>query len=163
MTTERWCAEYDRDGGIRLSCGNGELIANVNHTRTDVKRWLDLAADGSDWTKRYQAALDLIDGKRCPHDNGAYRNLDHVERTGYEYGTGGQCSWFIGPATDDHPQLRMRLSGARHRPDGLHRTNGYEMLGVELDLGTYISDPDVLRRLAAAALSAARTIERLTE
>lgn len=161
--TERWCAEYDKQGGIRLSCGGGELIANSSHTRKDVQLWLDMAADGTDWTKRYQAALDLIDGKRCAHrDEHTPIHLDYVERVGYSYGQDGKCSWFVAGKTDDTPKQYATLTGARHNRDGLRRMTN-EALAVELQIAARITDPEVLRKLAAVLLSAARTIDRISE
>lgn len=159
MTTDRFCAEYDKDGGIRLSCGRGELIATANHTRNDVQGWADRAG-GPEWKQKYEAALALLDGRRCPHLDEHHESVERVTTVGYEYDAGGLVRWHVAkrPGT---PRSYVELMGARRREDGLQLAGDVFPLGVELNLAHRMTDPDDLRKLAAVALSAARVLERL--
>lgn len=94
VTTDRFCAEYDKEGGIRLSCGRGELIATANHTRNDVQGWADRAG-GPEWKQKYEAALALLDGRRCPHLDEHHESVERVTTVGYEYDAGGLVRWHV--------------------------------------------------------------------
>ena len=159
MTTDRFCAEYDKEGGIRLSCGRGELIATANHTRNDVQGWADRAG-GPEWKQKYEAALALLDGRRCPHLDEHHESVERVTTVGYEYDAGGLVQWHVAKERDK-PRSTVQLMGARRREDGLQLVDDVFPLGVHLHLAQFFSDPDDLRKLAAVALSAARVLERL--
>lgn len=160
MTTDRFCAEYDKDGGIRLSCGRGELIATANYTRNDVQGWADRAG-GPEWKQKYEAALALLDGRRCPHLDEHHESVERVTTVGYEYDAGGVIRWHVAKEPSK-PRSYVELVGARRLEDGLNRElRAGSPLGVHLQLAQFFSDPDDLRKLAAVALSAARVLERL--
>jgi hypothetical protein len=159
VTTDRFCAEYDKDGGIRLSCGRGELIATANHTRNDVQGWADRAG-GPEWKQKYDAALALLDGRRCPHLDEHHESVERVATVGYEYDEGGVVQWHVAKEPGESRSYAS-LMGARRRDDGLQLVPDVSPLGVHLHIAPFISDPNDLRKLAAVALSAARVLERL--
>lgn len=160
VTTDRFCAEYDREGGIRLSCGRGELIATANHTRNDVQGWADRAG-GPEWKQKYEAALALLDGRRCPHLDEHHESVERVATVGYEYDAGGVIRWHVAKERGG-PRSYVELVGARRLEDGLQIVPDATVpLGVEMNIALLLTNPDDLRKLAAVALSAARVLERL--
>jgi len=56
----RYTARRDAKGCIRLSGGQGALVAGPEDTRVEVQAWFDRAG-GAKWAAQYKAALNLID------------------------------------------------------------------------------------------------------
>ena len=54
-----YCARRDSEGNIRLNCGRGLLVANADHTITNVREWLSRATDPK-YKAQYESALALL-------------------------------------------------------------------------------------------------------